>query len=307
MTMADRDGWIWFDGALVAWRDAAVHVLTHTLHYGLGVFEGVRAYATPAGAALFRLPEHTRRFMQSAHILGIELPYSSEVLAAAQVEVVRANGLEAGYVRPLAFMGSGKMGVDPQGAGVHVVIAAWPWGAYLGEHAMENGIRVRISSFARHHVNVQMCRSKSVSTYANSILAHREARADGFDEAILLDTDGFVAEGSGENVFLVRDGRLIEPEIASALEGVTRRSILALAAEEGLAVETRRVTRDELYIADEVFLTGTAAEVTPVVEVDRRRVGDGRRGPVTRRLQERFFACVRGADAHHADWLTPVC
>lgn len=307
MTMADRDGWIWFDGALVAWRDAAVHVLTHTLHYGLGVFEGVRAYATPAGAALFRLPEHTRRFMQSAHILGIELPYSSEVLAAAQVEVVRANGLEAGYVRPLAFMGSGKMGVDPQGAGVHVVIAAWPWGAYLGEHAMENGIRVRISSFARHHVNVQMCRSKSVSTYANSILAHREARADGFDEAILLDTDGFVAEGSGENVFLVRDGRLIEPEIASALEGVTRRSILALAAEEGLAVETRRVTRDELYIADEVFLTGTAAEVTPVVEVDRRRVGDGRRGPVTRRLQERFFACVRGADARHADWLTPVC
>ncbi|MBL8376467.1 MAG: branched-chain amino acid transaminase [Burkholderiales bacterium] len=306
MSMADRDGWIWFDGALKPWREAAVHVLTHTLHYGLGVFEGVRAYATPRGAALFRLPEHTRRFMQSAHILGIELPYSSEQLAAAQAEVVRANQLAQGYVRPLAFMGAGKMGVDPEGAGVHVAIAAWPWGAYLGDGAMERGIRVRISSFARHHVNVQMCRSKSVSTYANSILAHREARADGFDEAILLDTDGFVAEGSGENVFLVRDGRLIEPEVASALEGVTRRSIIALAAEEGIAVETRRVTRDELYIADEVFLTGTAAEVTPVVEVDRRRVGDGRRGPITARLQERFFACVRGADARHADWLTPV-
>ncbi|MFN0162594.1 MAG: branched-chain amino acid transaminase [Burkholderiales bacterium] len=304
--MSDRDGWIWFDGTLCPWRSATTHVLTHTLHYGLGVFEGVRAYATPGGPALFRLPEHTRRFMQSAHILGIELPYSHQEIADAQVEVVRANALGQAYVRPLAFLGDGKMGVDPEGAGVHVAIAAWHWGAYLGEAALERGIRVKVSSFARHHVNVQMCRAKSVSTYANSILAHREARADGYDEALLLDTDGFVAEGSGENVFLVRDGVLVEPEIASALEGITRKTIITLAREEGLAVETRRVTRDELYIADEVFFTGTAAEVTPVVEVDRRRIADGRRGPVTTRLQQRFFNCVRGTDPRHSDWLTPV-
>lgn len=304
--MSKRDGWIWFDGELCPWRSATTHVLTHTLHYGLGVFEGVRAYATPDGPALFRLQEHTRRFMQSAHILGIDLPYSHQEIANAQVEVVRANALGQAYVRPLAFLGDGKMGVDPEGAGVHVAIAAWPWGAYLGEAALERGIRVKVSSFARHHVNVQMCRAKSVSTYANSILAHREARADGYDEALLLDTDGFVAEGSGENVFLVRDGVLVEPEIASALEGITRKSIITLAREEGLAVETRRVTRDELYIADEVFFTGTAAEVTPVVEVDRRRIADGCRGPITTRLQQRFFDCVRGADPRHADWLTPV-
>ncbi len=306
MTMSDRDGWIWLDGALKQWRDANTHVPTHTLHYGLGVFEGLRAYATPTGAAIFRLGDHTRRLLQSAHILGLDIPYSHGELEQARIEAVRANRLAACYVRPLVFLGSEKMGVDPAGATVHVAFAAWPWGSYLGPQALEQGIRVKISSFARHHVNVQMCRSKSVSTYANSILANREARADGYDEALLLDTDGFVAEGAGENIFPVRDGRLIEPELASALDGVTRRSIIALAREEGIEVEARRVTRDEVYIADEAFFTGTAAEVTPIIEVDRRRIGAGRPGPLTKRLQERFFACVRGQDARHADWLTPV-
>jgi len=306
MTMSDRDGWIWFDGALKPWREANTHVLTHTLHYGLGVFEGLRAYATPQGVSIFRLGDHTRRLLQSAHILGLEVPYSPAEIENAHIEVVRANGLASGYIRPLVFLGSEKMGIDPGGAAVHVAIAAWEWGTYLGSHALESGIRVKVSSFARHHVNVQMCRSKSVSTYANSILANREARADGYDEALLLDTDGFVAEGAGENIFLVRDGRLIEPELASALDGVTRRSIIALALEEGIAVEARRVTRDEVYIADEAFFTGTAAEVTPIIEVDRRRIGNGLPGPLTRRLQERFFACVRGQNARHADWLTPV-
>ena len=306
MIMSDRDGWIWFDGALRPWRDAATHVLTHTLHYGLGVFEGLRAYETASGTAILHLGLHTRRLLQSAHILGLEIPYSGAVLEAAQIEVVRANRLRAGYIRPLVFLGSEKMGVNPEGARVHVAIAAWEWGSYLGTNAIDAGIRVKISSFARHHVNVQMCRSKSVSTYANSILANREARADGYDEALLLDTEGFVAEGSGENIFLVRDGRLIEPELASALDGVTRRSIIELAREEGIAVESRRITRDEVYIADEAFFTGTAAEVTPIVEVDRRRIGDGRPGPLTRRLQQRFFACVRGQDRRHSAWLTPV-
>jgi branched-chain amino acid aminotransferase len=304
--MSDRDGWIWFDGALTPWREAATHVLAHTLHYGLGVFEGVRAYQTANGTAIFRLPEHTRRLMQSAHILGMTIPYSAAELAAAQREVVRANRLPGAYIRPLAFLGAEKMGINPEGARVHVAIAAWEWGSYLGEGAAEKGIRVKISSFARHHVNVQMCRSKSVSTYANSILANQEVRADGYDEALLLDTDGFVAEGAGENLFLVRDGRLVEPEPTSALEGVTRRTIIELAREEGLQVDSRRVTRDEVYIADEAFFTGTAAEVTPIIEVDRRRIGNGIPGPVTRRLRERFVECVSGRDPRHAAWLTPA-
>ena len=229
-----------------------------------------------------------------------------EIVGVTYIEVVRANQMSTGYIRPLVFLGSEKMGVNPDGAAVHVAIAAWPWAAYLGANAVERGIRVKISSFARHHVNVQMCRSKSVSTYANSILANREARADGYDEALLLDTDGFVAEGSGENVFLVREGRLVEPEIASALDGITRRTVIALAREMGIDTHSRRVTRDELYIADEVFLTGTAAEITPVVEVDRRLIGAGAPGPLTQALQKRFFACARGEDASHADWLTPV-
>lgn len=304
--MADRDGWIWMDGAFVPWREATVHVLTHSLHYGLGVFEGVRVYETPRGPAIFRLMDHTRRLRESAHILDMRLPFSQQTLAAAQIETVRRNGLPSGYIRPLAFLGAQKMGVDPEGAQVHVVIAAWPWGAYLGADALERGIRVKTSSFARHHVNVQMCRAKAVSTYTNSILATREARADGYDEALLLDTDGFVAEGPGENIFLVRDGVLHEPEIQSALDGITRRSIVTLAREAGIAVASRRITRDELYIADELFFTGTAAEVTPIVELDRRRIGAGAPGPITAQLQRAFFACARGEDARHRDWLTLV-
>ncbi|MCW5624564.1 MAG: branched-chain amino acid transaminase [Burkholderiales bacterium] len=306
MTMADRDGSIWLDGALVPWRSATTHVLTHTLHYGLGVFEGVRAYATATGPAIFRLREHTRRLFDSARILRLELPHSFDAIVDAQRAVVAANGLDSAYIRPLVFLGAEKMGLDPVGAAVHVAIAAWPWGAYLGDGALERGIRVKISSFARHHVNVQMCRAKSVSTYTNSILAGREARENGYDEALLLDTDGFVAEGAGENVFVVRDGVLYEPELTSALEGVTRNSLVALARDEGLEVRARRITRDELYIADEVFFTGTAAEVTPVVEVDRVKVGTGTPGPITRRLQQRFFAAVRGEDERFVHWLTPV-
>ncbi len=305
-SMADRDGWIWMDGAFIPWRDARVHVLTHSLHYGLGVFEGVRVYATTQGPAIFRLPEHTRRLRESAHIMGMPLPYAQGDLEQAQIETIRRNGLTSGYIRPLAFLGAEKMGVDPEGAQVHVVIAAWPWGTYLGAQALEHGIRVKTSSFARHHVNVQMCRAKTVSTYTNSILATREAKLDGYDEALLLDTDGFVAEGPGENVFLVRDGVLIEPEIQSALDGITRRSIITLAREAGIEVIARRITRDELYIADELFFTGTAAEVTPIVELDRRRIGSGAPGPITRQLQRAFFACARGEDSRHRDWLTIV-
>lgn len=302
--MADRDGWIWMDGELVPWRDAQVHVLTHTLHYGLGVFEGVRVYATRQGPAAFRLADHTRRLLESARILMMDIPYSLPQLVQAQIDTVRANRIESGYIRPLAFLGAEKAGIDPAGTQVHVAIASWTWGAYLGPRALEHGVRARVSSFARHHVNVQMCRAKSVSTYTNSILATREAKAEGYDEAILLDTEGFVAEGASANLFIVRDGVLIEPEVQSALDGITRRTLLALAKEEGIEVASRRMTRDELYICDEAFLTGTAAEVTPIVEIDRRPVGDGKRGPITERLQRRFFAAARGEDEAHRDWLT---
>ncbi len=304
MGMDDKDGWIWLDGQWLPWREAKVHVLTHTLHYGLGVFEGIRAYRGERGAAIFRLAEHLERLFDSAHILGMAHDFNRETLADACCEALARNGLEAGYLRPLFFLGAEKLGIDPAGARVHAMIAAWPWRAYLGDGALERGIRVKISSFARHHVNVQMCRSKSVSTYANSILATREARGDGYDEALLLDTDGYVAEGAGENVFMVKRGVLYEPEITSALDGVTRRTVLALAGDLGVPVASRRITRDELYCADEVFFTGTAAEITPVIEVDRRRVADGRPGPITRAVQERYFACVHGRDPAHGDWLT---
>ncbi|WP_459617212.1 branched-chain amino acid transaminase [Bordetella sp. 2513F-2] len=306
MSMADRDGFIWYDGKLVPWREATTHVLTHSLHYGLSVFEGVRAYKTEAGTAIFRLHDHTRRLLNSAHIYQMAVPYDAETLNAAQREVVRANQLESCYLRPLVFYGSEKMGVSPVGAQVHVAIAAWPWGAYLGEAALAEGIRVKISSFARQHVNVTMPRAKVASTYANSILANAEALENGYDEALLLDTEGFVAEGSGENVFIVKDGVLYEPEIASALTGITRSTIHALAADLGLRLVTRRLTRDDLYIADEAFFTGTAAEVTPIREIDNRRIGAGRRGPVTEKLQKAFFDLVRGRNPRYAEWLTPV-
>ncbi|ARP87655.1 branched-chain amino acid transaminase [Bordetella genomosp. 9] len=306
MSMADRDGFIWYDGKLVPWREATTHVLTHSLHYGLSVFEGVRAYKTDSGTAIFRLKEHTKRLFNSAHIYQIPMPFDAETLEAAQCEVVRANGLESCYLRPLVFYGSEKMGVSPKGAKVHVAIAAWPWGAYLGEEALAEGIRVKVSSYARQHVNVTMPRAKVATTYANSIIANAEALQDGYDEALLLDTEGFVAEGAGENIFLVKDGVLVEPEIASALTGITRSTIHALAADLGIPVLTRRLTRDDVYIADEAFFTGTAAEVTPIREVDNRRIGAGRRGPVTERLQQAFFDVVHGRNAKYQGWLTKV-
>ena len=306
MSMADRDGFIWHDGKLVPWRDATTHVLTHSLHYGLAVFEGVRAYHTVNGTAIFRLKEHTDRLFNSAHIYRMNIPYDKATLMAAQREVVRANGLDSAYIRPIAFYGSEKMGVSPRGASVHVSIAAWPWGAYLGEEGMEKGIRVKTSSYARHHVNVTMARAKFSATYANSILANMEATESGYDEALLLDVDGFVAEGAGENIFIVKDGVIYEPEIASALVGITRATILTLAKELGITVVSKRLTRDDIYIADEAFFTGTAAEVTPIRELDNRKIGEGRRGPVTTKLQSLFFDVVNGKVPAHADWLTPV-
>ena len=304
--MQDRDGYIWLDGQWLPWREAKVHALTHTLHYGYGCFEGIRAYETANGPAIFRLDEHVRRLVDSAHILAIDLPVDLAALASLCCEAIRRNNLRSGYIRPLVFLGAEKLGVDPAGADTHVMVAAWPWGAYLGGNAIEDGIRVRVSSYARHHPNVQMCRAKAISTYANSILAVREARRDGYDEALLLDTEGYVAEGSSENVFIVRDGEVLQPETTSALDGITRRTVETLAREAGLTVRAKRITRDEVVCADEVFLTGTAAEITPVVEVDRRRIGTGQPGPVTRLLQQRYFACVRGEDASHTAWLTPI-
>ena len=306
MSMADRDGFIWYDGKLVPWRDATTHVLTHSLHYGLACFEGVRAYKTVNGTAIFRLQEHTERWFNSAHIFNMRMPYDRETLTAAQREVVRANRLESCYIRPIAFYGSEKMGVSPKGAKVHVSIAAWPWGAYLGEEGLEKGIRVKTSSFARHHVNVTMCRAKFSGTYANSILANQEAVEHGYDEALLLDVDGYVAEGPGENLFIVKNGKLYEPELTSALIGITREAVIQLAGDIGVEVQARRITRDDVYIADEAFFTGTAAEVTPIRELDGRVIGSGRRGPITEKLQTMFFDVVNGRSEKYKHWLTPV-
>jgi branched-chain amino acid aminotransferase len=306
MSMADRDGHIWYDGKLVPWRNANTHVLTHSLHYGLAVFEGVRAYKTTNGTAIFRLKEHTERLFNSAHIYMMKIPYSREQIMDAQKEVVRANNLDECYIRPIAFYGSEKMGVSPKGARVHVAIAAWPWGAYLGADAIEKGIRVKTSSFARHHVNVSMCRAKYSGTYANSILANLEATEHGYDEGLLLDVDGFVAEGSGENLFMVKNGCLYEPELTSALIGITRDSVITLARDMGYSVTPRRITRDDLYITDEAFFTGTAAEVTPIRELDGRTIGEGKRGPITTRIQKAFFESVTGKAEKYREWLTPV-
>ena len=306
MSMADRDGFIWYDGKLVPWRDATTHVLTHSLHYGLAVFEGVRAYKTVEGTAIFRLAEHTQRLFNSGRIYLMEIPYGKEQLMAAQREVVRANKLESCYLRPIAFYGSEKMGVSPKGAKVHVAIAGWPWGAYLGAEALEKGIRVKTSSFARHHINVTLARAKFSGTYANSILANQEATMDGYDEALLLDVDGFVAEGSGENLFVVKNGKLYEPELTSALVGITRDSVITLANEIGIEVRAKRMTRDDVYIADEAFFTGTAAEVTPIRELDNRPIGDGQCGPITKKLQSLFFDVVNGRNPKYKSWLTPV-
>ena len=281
-------------------------MLTHSLHYGLAVFEGVRAYKTEIGTAIFRLKEHTDRLFNSAKIYMMQIPHTREELMAAQREVVRANKLESCYLRPLAFYGSEKMGVSPIGAKVHVSIAAWPWGAYLGEEGLTRGIRVKTSSFARHHVNVTMARAKVSTTYANSILANLEATQDGYDEGLLLDTDGFVAEGAGENVFVVKDGRVYTPQLTTALDGITWRSVQSICTDLGIPVEKTRLTRDDLYIADEVFFTGTAAEITPLRSVDRIQVGKGSRGPITKALQEEFFAILNGSRPDRHGWLTPV-
>jgi branched-chain amino acid aminotransferase len=306
MSMADRDGFIWYDGKLVPWREATTHVLTHSLHYGLAVFEGVRAYNTVKGTAIFRLAEHTQRLINSGKIYMMDIPYSKQVLMDAQLEVVRANKLESCYLRPIAFYGSEKMGISTRDSRVHVAIAAWPWGAYLGEEGLEKGIRVKTSSFARHHVNVTMPRAKVASTYANSILANLEVTREGYDEALLLDTQGFVAEGAGENLFVIKDGKIYEPEIASALTGITRDSVIRVAAEFGLEVLSKRLTRDDIYIADEAFFTGTAAEVTPIRELDNRIIGEGRRGPITEKIQARFFDIVNGRASEYEHWLAFV-
>lgn len=306
MSMADRDGVIWYDGKLVPWRDATTHVLTHTLHYGMGVFEGVRAYKTESGTAIFRLREHTERLYGSAHIFMMQIPYDRETLMEAQCRVMGENKLESGYIRPLVFYGSEKMGVSPKGAKVHVAVAAWPWGAYLGEEGLQRGIRVKTSSFTRHHVNVSMVRAKACGHYINSILANVEATTDGYDEALLLDTEGYVSEGAGENLFIVKKGILYTPDLTTCLEGITRATVIQLAGELGIPVMEKRITRDEVYGAEEAFFTGTAAEVTPVRELDNRAIGSGSRGPVTARLQAAFFDCVNGRNPAHVDWLTKV-
>lgn len=306
MSMADRDGLIWYDGKLVPWREATTHVLTHTLHYGMGVFEGVRAYQTPNGAAIFRLQDHTDRLFRSAHILGMKLPFSKEELNEAQRTVVRENGLESGYLRPMAFYGPEAMGISAKTLSVHVIVAAWPWGVYLGQEALDNGIRVKTSSFTRHHVNITMCKAKANGNYMNSIMANREAEQDGYDEALLLDVDGFVAEGSGENIFIIRNGVLYTPDLAACLDGITRNTIFQLAKELGIDVVEKRITRDEVYVADEAFFTGTAAEVTPIRELDNRAIGTGTRGPITTKIQQMYFDCVKGVSPQHSAWLTPV-
>jgi branched-chain amino acid aminotransferase len=306
MSMADRDGVIWFDGEMRPWRDATTHVLTHTLHYGMGVFEGVRAYHAEQGTAIFRLTEHTDRLFRSAHILQMPMPFDKDTLNRAQLDVVRENGLDSAYLRPMCFYGSEGMGLRADNLKVHVIVAAWEWGAYLGKENLEKGIRIRTSSYTRHHVNITMCKAKANGNYMNSMLALNEAMTDGYDEAMLLDNEGYVTEGSGENIFIVRDGVLYTPDLTSALEGITRATIMTLAEEQGLQIREKRITRDEVYVADEAFFTGTAAEVTPIREVDNRVIGAGSRGPITEKLQTLYFDQVHGRRSEHAEWLSLV-
>ena len=306
MSMADRDGVIWFDGEMVPWREAQVHVLTHTLHYGMGVFEGLRAYHAEQGTAIFRLKAHTDRLYRSAHILGMDIPFDKETLNAAQKAVIRENKLDSAYVRPMCFYGSEGMGLRADNLKVHTIVAAWDWGSYLGDEGMEKGIRIKTSSFTRHHVNITMCKAKANGNYMNSMLALQEALRDGYDEALLLDVDGFVAEGSGENIFVVRNGMIYTPELTSALEGITRDTIFALARDNGLEIREKRITRDEVYVADEAFFTGSAAEVTPIRELDGRHIGTGSRGPVTEKLQSQYFDLVHGRLDQYSDWLDYV-
>jgi branched-chain amino acid aminotransferase len=306
MGMDDKDGVIWLDGEWVDWREAKVHVLTHTLHYGMGVFEGTRAYENSEGTAIFRLKDHTDRLFRSAHILNMKVPYDKETLNQVQREAVSRNNLKSAYLRPMCFYGSEGMGIRADSLKTHVMVAAWEWGKYLGEDGIEKGIRIRTSSYVRNHVNSVMCKAKANGNYMNSILALQEAISCGYDEAMLLDHEGYVAEGSGENIFLVRNGKLITPDLTSALEGITRETIFQLAEECNLEVVEKRITRDEVYVADEAFFTGTAAEVTPIREVDDRTIGNGGRGPITERLQTLYFDAVHGRSPEHNDWLTQV-
>lgn len=305
-TMADRDGVIWLDGEMVPWRDAKVHVLTHTLHYGMGVFEGVRAYEAEQGTSIFRLDAHTDRLINSAKIVNMKMPFDKETLNEAQRAAVRENNLKSAYIRPMAFYGSEGMGIRADNLKVHVMVAAWEWGAYMGEENLTRGIKIATSSYTRHHVNVTMTKAKSNGSYMNSMLALQEAVNHGCDEALLLDVDGYVAEGSGENFFMVKEGVLYTPELTCCLDGITRKTIMKLAKEQGIEVVEKRITRDEVYIADEAFFTGTAAEVTPIRELDNRPIGIGSRGPITEKLQSLYFDVVHGRSAKHMDWLTTV-
>jgi len=304
MTMDDRDGFIWLDGQWVAWRDAKVHVLTHTLHYGCGVFEGLRAYHAEQGTAVFKMQEHTDRLFRSAHIMNMPIPFSKDEVNQAQRDAIAKNKLDSAYIRTMCFYGSEGMGLRADNLKVHVMVAAWTWGAYLGAENMEKGIRIRTSSYTRNHVNSTMCKAKANGNYINSILALQEALSTGYDEALLLDHEGYAAEGSGENLFIVRNGKLYTPETTSALEGITRDTIMAIAAEQDLQVIEKRITRDEVYVADEAFFTGSAAEVTPIREYDGRAIGNGTRGPITQKLQALYFDYVHGRRPDHAEWLT---
>ncbi len=307
MSMADRDGKIWMDGTMVDWRDAKIHVLSHTLHYGCGAFEGVRAYDAQGGTAIFRLREHTERLFNSAKILRMKIPFTPEQVMEAQRAVVRANKLASAYIRPLVWIGDTKLGVSPRGNTIHLMVAAWTWGAYLGEDGLKRGIRVKTSSYTRHHVNITMTQAKAVSNYTNSILANLEVTEDGYDEALLLDASGFVSEGAGENLFIIKNGVVYTPDLsAGALNGITRNTIFAICSDLGLKIVEKRITRDEVYIADEAFFTGTAAEVTPIRELDRVQIGQGSRGPVTEKIQSAFFDIVNGRNPKYAEWLTLV-
>ena len=307
MDLSKLSGSIWLDGELVPWQEAKVHVLTHTFHYGVGVFEGVRAYSTSdRGTCIFRLAEHTDRLFRSAKILQMNMPWDRDALIAAQREVVRVNGLEEGYLRPMCFLGSEGMGLRADNLQTHVMVAAWPWPSYMDPEAQNRGIAVRTSSYTRHHVNITMCKAKANGNYINSILALREAIDSGCEEALMLDNEGYVAEGSGENFFMVRDGIIYTPDLTSCLDGITRNAIFRIAADEGYEVREKRITRDEVYICDEAFFTGTAAEVVPIRELDNRTIGSGSRGPVTETLQRIYFETVRGGQARYADWLTPI-
>ncbi len=306
MSMDDRDGVIWLDGEFVPWREAKTHVLTHTLHYGMGVFEGVRAYKTDAGTAIFRLEDHTKRLFGSAHILNMPMPYDKDIINQACRDSVKNNNLESAYIRPMCFYGSEGMGLRADNLKVHVMVAAWAWGSYLGNEGLEKGIRIKTSSFTRHHVNITMCKAKANGNYMNSMLALQEALADGYDEALLLDNEGYVAEGSGENIFIVRNGIMYTPDLTSALEGITRETIMQFAQENNIVVKEKRITRDEVYVAEEAFFTGTAAEVTPIRELDNRQIGNGKRGPITEKLQKRYFDCVEGHLSEYQNWLSYV-